>query len=878
MTRSGRISVSRSRFSILPFVSMVVTALAGIGMLVLPVSAAAVEAPVKEILTSHLGWEVDTITKGDICAVSSGHECQSGQPSSQPGGFEHPRGIAGARDGNVYVVDSGNHRVQELTAAGAFVLMFGWDVNEAKVTQASKGASVSQAEENVCGAGEECQAGIEGPAAGQFGEQSAGIAVDPASGDVYVADTVSYSGKNTSGERVQKFTSKGVYILEIGKEVNETKTLAVKAKGGTPSQQELEEENLCTQEEVAAKAVKCSGPAPSANIEPSKIEPGSLYRVGGIAVGGPEGRLYVADNKHLREFTPGGVSVSEPAEAISTRLAQITAEPVSRISGIAVDDSCSLHEPVLSEPACKEFDSSYGDVYLTYEINFTTSVIRRFDSTGQETEFPVSPRTAGSAIYLLGRIAVDRSGRIALIEQEYTANSSVSRGALYEPVAAGLHLITEFAYDVNPYIADGIAFNGNDDLYLSSEQPGHEVSAYAPVAVGELEAGSASCSEGVGPLELSESSVTFSCALSGQVNPWGVPQTQAWFQWGATPGLGSETPKQTVCTNVCGSTLVGTPPAMIEGLRPNQTIYFQVAGGDEHVVSPELLTSERVSFVTPVTPPRVVGESSVSRVHFASTDFYGEVNPENAPTTYRFQYGACEGALESCATVSETETLESDAYGPVATTLEATGLQSATTYHYRLVASNGVGQSTFGPEGTFTTAPAPIPRAQTGVASPIGATGATIAGSVNPGGEPAIYTFELGVYNGANTHLGIVLSASAGASSVPVEKSVALSGLQPGTTYAYRIAVKSGFGEQDGATLTFTTQGLPAVLALPVKLGLLTVPSIAFPKAVATSKSEKVKLKKRRSRRNKRHKSKKKGRHAARKSGVRNSITSRNKK
>ncbi len=817
----------------------IVLALTGVAILALPSAAFAAEAPVKEVLSSHLGWEVDSITKGNVCTVASGHECQPGKPSGQTGGFEYPKNIAGAPNGNVYIADRGNHRVQELTVTGQFVLMFGWDVNKTKIKEAEKGVIIAQAQKNVCAQGEECQAGAEGSAPGQFGEVIPGIAVDPVSGDVYVADTAAKTGSN----RVQKFTGEGVFVLEIGKEVNETKSGAVKAKGGTPSQKELEEENLCTHEEEE-KGAKCGSSAASPNVT-SSTELGVIGSEAAIAVGGPEDSLYVGERLRVQEFNPGGEAVREPAEKISGRLVQISADPEHLVSAITVDNSCALHVPVLSEsttPTCKEFDSSYGDLYLTYQsgVGQTTNVVRRFDAAGEETEYPVSPRSEGGTVFVR-QIAVDSVGRLAVIEEESTAAFSTrQRGALYQSGVSGLHLITEFALPGYPgYLPRGIAFGGSDDLFVASVQPGHEVAVYAPVLVGEVVAGAVSCEEGVGFETLSR----FDCALNGKVNPWGVPGTEVWFRWGNTVALGSETSKEAVCASSCGSTLVAVAPGTLEGLRPGEKYYFQAAGGDANVVAPELLTSETTSFVTPTVAPRVVGESSVSYVRFSSAVLYGELNPENAPTVYTFEYGACETGLEGCANVGFTEAQESDAYGTIATTLQATGLQPSTTYHYRLVAVNEHEQIGTGPEATFTTAPAPVPQAQTGSASAITTTSAIVSGSVNPNGQQAVYTFELGIAKGDSTRFGIVLSAPAGTSVTPVDRSVALSGLSPGTTYAYRITVKSGFGETVGATLTFTTEGLPAVIASPATLGLLAVPSIAFPKPATGTTKTKTKIK-----------------------------------
>jgi hypothetical protein len=810
-----------------------------------PAVAPAAEAPVKEVISSHLGWEVDTITKGDICTIASQHECQPGKPSSQTGGFEYPESPAGAPNGNIYIVDHGNRRVQELTATGQFVLMFGWDVNKTKIKEAEKGATITQTEKNHCTAGEECQTGVEGPAPGQFGEAMSGMAVDPVSGDVYVADRVrqTSAGGFGDGERVQKFTGEGGFILEIGKEVNETKTNIVKAKGGTPTQKELEEENLCTHE-GETKKVKCAGPGSSPPVT-LKAEPGVFGEETVIAVGGLEDRLYVGERLRVQEFNPGGKAVSEPAEKISARLIQISSYPDTRVAAIAIDNSCALHEPVLNEstiPTCKEFDLSYGDVYLTYHSNAGGSapnVIRRFDVSGKETEFPVS------AV----QIVVDKAGRLAVLEG--------TRGVLYQAGAVGLHLITEFAMPSYPYLPSGMAFNGSDDLFVTSLQPGHEVTVYNPVPVGEVASGTVVCEEGAGL----ETFATFNCGLKGEVNPWGVPGTEVSFQWGRTIALGSETPKQVVCTTVCGSTAVPVTPALVEGLQPNETFFFQVAGHDANVQAPELLTSEKRSFLTPTVSPRIVGESSVSYVHFSSAVLSGEVNPENASTVYGFQYGACKTGLEGCAEVGVTEALVSNAYGVIATTLQATGLQPSTTYHYRLLAVNEHEQVGVGPEATFTTARAPVPQAQTGSASMITATSAVVSGSVNPNGQQAVYTFELGIDKGSSTRFGIVLSAPAGSSSTPVEKTVALSGLAAGTTYAYRITVKNGFVREtvDGVTLTFTTEGLPAVLPSPLALGLLPVPSIGFPKPASTPKA---KPKKTKSKNKKKTKSKAKGKKA----------------
>jgi hypothetical protein len=323
------------------------------------------------------------------------------------------------------------------------------------------------------------------------------------------------------------------------------------------------------------------------------------------------------------------------------------------------------------------------------------------------------------------------------------------------------------------------------------------------------------------------------------VNPEEVGGTEAWFQWGSSPALGLETSKQSVAT---GNTLLPVE-ASVEGLHPNETYHYGLAGFDDNASAPEApLTSETASFQTPSVAPRVIGVPRAPFVHSASVVMSAELNPENASTGYEFQYapvGACEGRerevghalpLAECPGMLETGSLESALYGQIGATLEATGLQPATSYRFRLAAENEHGEKAMGEEGAFTTAAAAVPRAVTGAASAIGTTSALISGTVDPDGASATYSFEVGVYAGASTQYGVVFSGSVAGASALVAEQLALTGLQAGTTYAYRIAISSpGYGEAKGAPVLLSTQGLPEALSSPVPLPLLAVPGISFP-------------------------------------------------
>lgn len=745
-------------------------------------------APVKLVLASTFGREVNltqTLAKGgagleDICTVESKDECQTGRESSLPGGFVFPRSVAAAPNGDVYVADQGNGRVQELTSTGEFVLMFGREVDASTKGDLCTAAS-----------GDQCKAGVQGEAAGQLYAPES-VAVDPATGDVYVAERVEQPG--TSGKRVQEFTATGQFVLEIGREVNE------KTKG-----------NLCTQQEVDEKlGVKCTGAAQVSIGSAGPVEPGAFNfgLFGGegdlLAVGGEHDLLYVGDESRVQEFEA----------ATGAWKGEIPLQPAGdAVLALALDQETS-------------------DLYLEYGGPAPISTIEELNPKDEKiNSFEVNPREKGATITLTFGLALGSQGDLAVSAVEEPGPRPF--GILYD--AGTGHPITEFTVpDSHGNIRLG--FNGQGELF-GAELNDQEVVAYQSEFVAELLTGSSSCAPGAGV----ESSVVLACILAGEVNPEGVPGTEAWFEWGRSEALGEATAKQKVqAAEVVHATIQA---------RPNETFYYRLAAEDLNAKLPEELTGELAALVTPVVAPEVVGEPSASFVKDASAVMFAELNPENADTEYFFEYAAgealaaCPGAGASCPGVARTAGAHSAVYGRIPTTMEASGLQPDTSYHYRLVANNEhvvggevQGGEARGAEGTFTTAPAPVPSTETGAASAVSATGATVTGMVNPDGLPATYAFELGVYEGASTQYGVVFSGAAGTSIIPMKETLALTGLQPGTTYAYRIALSSGYVRNElhtlrGAPATFTTGGQASVLALPAQLAQLPVPNIAFPTA-----------------------------------------------
>ena len=265
-------------------------------------ATAARAVPTKLVLHSQIGAKVN-IDESDFCVLA---ECKpaGAETSTAPEGFNLASGVAVAPDGNIYVVENLGQRVQELGPTGAFVLMFGREVNETKVDAVkAKGGTPSLKEveeENVCTqveieGGAKCKAGVNSAEAGGFSEPRA-ITVDPATHNIYVSEA--------HNSRVDEYTESGRFLLMIGKEVNETKVDAVKGKGGTPYLTELEEENLCTQGDLEAGG-QCQAGVRAAV---GSTEHGAFNEDGRgseLAAGGPADLLYVGDEHRIQEFDAG---------------------------------------------------------------------------------------------------------------------------------------------------------------------------------------------------------------------------------------------------------------------------------------------------------------------------------------------------------------------------------------------------------------------------------------------------------------------------------------------------------------------------------------------------------------------------------------------
>jgi hypothetical protein len=202
-----------------------------------------------------------------------------------------------------------------------------------------------------------------------------------------------------------------------------------------------------------------------------------------------------------------------------------------------------------------------------------------------------------------------------------------------------------------------------------------------------------------------------------------------------------------------------------------------------------------------------------SAITDSSATLNGTVNPNGNATTYLFQWG-----LTTSYGLQSSSHSAGHGIKPVSVHVTATDLIPGTLYHYHVVASNKFGASV-GADRTFKTTGHPPPDVATGPANGIGTSGATLTGVVNPHGQATTWTFEYGL----SAFYGYLMAyRSVPAGSSPVTVTSQLQGLEPGTTFHYRlVASHNGSVQIPGADQSFMT--LPSPRPIP-RLPATTTP------------------------------------------------------
>jgi hypothetical protein len=275
--------------------------------------------------------------------------------------------------------------------------------------------------------------------------------------------------------------------------------------------------------------------------------------------------------------------------------------------------------------------------------------------------------------------------------------------------------------------------------------------------------------------------------------------THYFFEWGFTTFYGNKTVEVDEGTKTGHVAIAAT----IGELFPETTYHFRVvarnatglAYGQDLTFTTGLLPV--VSLLPPVSDER--GDGTRYAI------LRGAVNPKNgAATTWHFEYGPT--AAYGNSTPPQGPLATDETAHPVSA--EIAGLTPGVVYHYRLVATSKEG-TTDGADATFQA----VPNTPTVLGSSVGEVGtnsATVSATVLPGNGATAVIVDYGTTEnyGASTRSEGTLPSDEAQHTV----TRVLSGLQPNTTYHYRVTAVNFAGTTHGPDQTFSTAGAPNIL------------------------------------------------------------------
>jgi DNA-binding beta-propeller fold protein YncE len=209
-----------------------------------------------------------------------------------------------------------------------------------------------------------------------------------------------------------------------------------------------------------------------------------------------------------------------------------------------------------------------------------------------------------------------------------------------------------------------------------------------------------------------------------------------------------------------------------------------------------------------VSDTETAGEVGTTGARLGAT-----LNPEGEASEFHFQY-IIEEAYEADGDefgagteVTPVQSLAAD-FEDHEVTAPIETLSPGTSYRFRVLAENTAGTLT-GPPTEFTTLPA-VSVEGVGAAS-ITATSAVLQAELNPHGLPTEFRFEYGPSE-AYESVVPVPGGSAGSGEAVVTVNGLIQGLEPITTYHYRVVAHNSLGTVASTDHSFETQGAGGLL------------------------------------------------------------------
>ena len=428
-----------------------------------------------------------------------------------------------------------------------------------------------------------------------------------------------------------------------------------------------------------------------------------------------------------------------------------------------------------------------GNVYVT---DVGKKVVDEFDSTGTFVHAFPAPQ-ASQGYPGIGGAGVDpTNGNVLIDEGGY--NAETGEGGVREFDSSGNYLETlKYTKEATTFYSEAApAVNSNGYVYVPTYG---NVNIFSPAAAVP---------------NVTYQAISGSTTSSGTMNATielngGGNVTECKFEYGTTAAYGAGTIPCSPTTPFSASKAVS---AELSGLTTGTTYHYRVVAkdangtkyGEDQTYTPQYVLGLRTDAATGVT------ESGAT----LNGSFYGN----GEVTHYHFEWGRTQ-AYGNATTASATSPAPGSKE-PVS--FPQTGLAPFSTYHYRVVSTNGGGTS-YGEDQMFTTLPG-IPSVVGDSVTETHADRTVFHGQVNPNGADTRVSFEYITESAYKENLAAGREGFAGASTTAPGVGIGMSkhvqtatqplaiGLQPGTVYHFRAVGTNEAGEDvAGFDNTFTT-------------------------------------------------------------------------
>lgn len=463
-------------------------------------------------------------------------------------------------NGNVYVVDRQNYRIDEFNIWGSFLEAWGWGVADGGDELQTCGPVATPP---VAG----CRRGLPGPGAGQFTDGTKGIAVD-SSGAIYVYTSQGCTGGEACDleepNRVQKFDSDGNFLLMFGGQVNRTKVEEREEQeaNAEPVTITPQDENLCSlaSHDVCGRGVAGGGDGQFGSGPLVPIEP-----EGSFIAAGPGDTIYVGGQERIEEFDSGGEflkSLPIPGEGISA---------------LTVDPGGNLYVAFAKRYVHK---NQHGDEETTWGRYESQEGVKKLDLAGNSLCTLKVQEPMALATDLAGNLYV-ADGVAPSYEYEQLPIRKFDSNCAEDPtftfnVLPGSSSVSRESIGIATSSACGI--NGAALYYANSSFGGEFLRAYYPQPDATL------CPPPSRPPTIATQYATVnaeSALVRAKINPHFWPDTTYYVQYGMADCKQHPDACETTAhfpgthLNAAGNFAVATAGVLLEGLQPDTTYYYR---------------------------------------------------------------------------------------------------------------------------------------------------------------------------------------------------------------------------------------------------------------------------------------------------------------